>query len=447
MAVQYFYDEQIRRVVIQFMRIFGGFKYKSGKDADGNVTYLTVPCVYGDGSRQANQIIRNNSENTINSVPRIACYMSGLRYDNSRSGYQGNVETLLVTERKFDQETGKYTSEIGNRYQVDRLQPAPLDLDFKVDIWTTNSDQKLQLFEQIFILFNPDLDIQTTSSPLDWTGIQTVRLDEIIWDNDGANRGTDDSINVLSMSFTVKSYLNPPARVKRQNLIHTIIQRMGDRIDDCDGSASFANGDDPIYTITTPGNHAVQLTGDQLILLGSHKNVLDENGNVYSWAQLIDEYGEIKVGSSKIRLRWVSDIEDDTKDIIGYISYGVADNELIFDVIAETLPLTTLPPINKIINPHELSPGSGLPIATSGQYYLITDEIGSGSINWGSLAAQPNDIIMFDGVNWVVSFPASSNTLEYLINLDTGVLMNFINHTWQDFINTTYSAGYFRLML
>lgn len=447
MAVTFFYDAQIRRTVIQFMRIFGGFKIKTGKDENGYEQFVSVPCIYGDGGRQANQIIRNNSENTLNSVPRIACYMSGLKYDTSRSGYQGNQEDLLVTERKFNKETGQYTNEVGNRYHIELLQPAPLDIEFKVDIWTTNSDQKLQLFEQIFILFNPDLDIQTSSSPLDWTAIQNVRLDDITWDNDGANRGTDDTINVLSMSFTVKSYINPPARVKQQKLINTIIQRMGDRIDDCDGSASFANNDEPLYTITTPGNHCVSLLGNQLTLLGAHKNILDELGNIFSWAQLIDEYGELRVGSSKIRLRWVSNIEDDTKDIIGYISYSTFDNILIFDTIAETLPIATLLPIDKIINPHLETPGNNLPSAALGQRYIVADEIGAGSSIWSGLIANKNDIIEFDGSNWNVVFNSGATSIEYVLDSSSNVLLKLINHTWQDIINTTFSAGYFRLML
>ena len=436
----FFYDAQIRRTIIQFMRIFGDFKVTTGLDVNGNTSFITVPCVYGDGGRQANQIIRSNSENTISSVPRISVYMSGLRYADDRKGYAGNEETLLVTQREFNHETGQFTDKPGNRYQVDRLQPSPIDIEFKVDIWTTNSDNKLQLFEQIFLLFNPDLDLQTTSSPLDWTGLQIVKLDDIVWDNENANRGTDDSINVLSMSFTAKSWLNPPARVKQQKLIQTIIMRIGDRIDECDGSAYFANSDTPLYSIVTPGNHAASLLGNQLTLLGAYRNLLDQTGNIYSWAQLIDEYGEIKNGISKARLRWVGNIEDDTKDIIGYISYGNADNILTFDVIAETLPVATQLPINKIINPH-------VDVPVIGERYIITEDIGAGSITWGGLVANTQDIIEYVGSNWVVTFAASANTIEYVLDLDTGVLLNLINHAWYDFVNTTYSAGYFRLML
>ena len=38
--------------------------------------------------------------------------------------------------------------------------PVPYLLNMQVDVWTSNTDQKLQLMEQILVLFNPALEIQ-----------------------------------------------------------------------------------------------------------------------------------------------------------------------------------------------------------------------------------------------------------------------------------------------
>jgi hypothetical protein len=80
----YFYDGQIRRYLSQFMRVVSNFYVGFGADRNGNTTYQRVPVTYGDQSRQAAAILRNNSENTLNSVPAIAVYISGLTYDQSR---------------------------------------------------------------------------------------------------------------------------------------------------------------------------------------------------------------------------------------------------------------------------------------------------------------------------------------------------------------------------
>lgn len=447
----YFYDQQMRRTIIQFMRIFSGFRVQTGKNNQGIQEFIQVPVVYGDGSRQAQLIIQNNSENTILSVPRIACYITSLSpAAMKRGGYQGNTETLLVTERQFDQDAGSYTDRPGNRYHVDRLQPNPVDITFKVDIWTSNTDQKLQLFEQIFMLFNPSLDIQTSSSPLDWTAIQTVTLDDggITWDESGVPRGTDENINIMSMTFTVQSYINPPARVKKQTLIHNIIQHMGDAIEDCDSAAYFEDGSTTLQNVTTPGNHTVHVMGNNIILLGPYRNLQDQDGNTYSWPKLIDQYGEIVPGSSKIRLRWVSDIQDDTRDIMGFIRlHPTIDNILMFTPIAETLPLATQAPILGFVNPHTQTPGTNLPVPVTGQRYIVTEEIGS-SLAWPGIDAKMHDIVEFDGSNWsVVLDVENTNTLEFVNDLQTGDLLKLLNHQWVEAVNLQYTPGYFRLVL
>ena len=72
--MDFFYDGQIRRYLTQFMRIFIGFKYKAG---DGEERL--VPVMYGDLTRQVASIIKDNSENKMPTVPRIACYITGTR--------------------------------------------------------------------------------------------------------------------------------------------------------------------------------------------------------------------------------------------------------------------------------------------------------------------------------------------------------------------------------
>ena len=63
--MDYFYDGQIRRYVTQFMRVFIGFKYKTGGDTP---VEKHVPVMYGDLTRQVASIIKDNSENKNNSL-------------------------------------------------------------------------------------------------------------------------------------------------------------------------------------------------------------------------------------------------------------------------------------------------------------------------------------------------------------------------------------------
>ena len=67
---QYFYDGQIRRYLIQIIRLFSNFTVKY---SDGTLT--RVPVVYGDADRQAANIVNQNSENTLSAAPKIAVYI------------------------------------------------------------------------------------------------------------------------------------------------------------------------------------------------------------------------------------------------------------------------------------------------------------------------------------------------------------------------------------
>jgi hypothetical protein len=151
--MQHFYDGQLRRYLIQVIRLLSNFvvKYSDG-------TLVRVPVLYGDQDKQAATIINQNSENSLgSSAPRIAVYISDLDLARDRLGDSTYVGKLNIRERDIDQDTGTYNYSQGNNYTVERLMPTPFDLSLKVDIWTTSTDQKLQILEQILTLFNPSL--------------------------------------------------------------------------------------------------------------------------------------------------------------------------------------------------------------------------------------------------------------------------------------------------
>jgi hypothetical protein len=135
--MEHFYDGQIRRYITQTIRVFSNFVVKYG---DG--TLHQVPVMYGDQERQVSSIIRNNSENKVASVPRIAVYVTELKMDRNRLADSTYVGKVHVRER--DVVSGAYTSSQGRNYTVERLMPTPFELKMKVDIWSANTDQKLQ---------------------------------------------------------------------------------------------------------------------------------------------------------------------------------------------------------------------------------------------------------------------------------------------------------------
>ena len=108
--MRYFYDGQIRKYILQFIRIFSNFSVEMGTTDSGAKKYQTVPAYYGDMNRQVANIIRNNSENTAMSVPAISCYITGLNIDRERTQDPYFIDKKSVRTRKVDPQTGEYTN-------------------------------------------------------------------------------------------------------------------------------------------------------------------------------------------------------------------------------------------------------------------------------------------------------------------------------------------------
>lgn len=478
MALSYFYDDQIRRYVEQVQRVFSHFQISVGIDTFGNEQFYRIPCVYGDPSRMAAHILRNNSENTTLPVPFIAIHDSDLELAADRRQHPTHVDKRRVTERKFDGDTNAYNAQDGYRYTVERYMPIPYNITFNVDVWYTQTDHKLQICEQIMMLFNPDINIQTSINALDWTGLTTLEMTGMTWNSRGVPVGIDDSMRITTFVFNVPIWINPPAKVKQQRIIHQIITDIyAANLDNaCVGFNSlegipstspeslleiFSSTNFAARTIITPNNHYIEVIDGEIKLLGQDQSDIDPaTGLVYSWRDLIEQYdAELVDNISLLRLRPVSDLEVIDFDFIGRISYHPTDpNRIIWAADLETIPADTLGVINAIIDPDRNIPGGnvdsgGLPITANGQRYIIGANniraLAQGAI-WSNIDADLNDIIEFDGGVWSVSFDASAATGDqHTTNTFTGKKLKF-DFALQDWIiipDGIWKPGFWRLAL
>ena len=195
--VPYFYDRQTRRYIQQFIRLFSGFSVQMGVSDDTRLPiFQQVPVRYGDVNRMAAHITRENSENIANTVPFISCYVQSMEMMPERRIHQQHIEKVQVAEKRFNEETNSYSNDIGNTYTVERYMPVPYKLTMNCDIWTSNTEQKLQLFEQIGVLFNPTLDIRTTDNAFDWSSLAYVEMTGLIWSSRQVGSTIDDIVDV-----------------------------------------------------------------------------------------------------------------------------------------------------------------------------------------------------------------------------------------------------------
>lgn len=446
----YFYDQQIRRWLLQFMRLFGGFSVKMGKDVTGADNYHQVPVRYGDTSRMSQHILRSNSENTILSVPAISCYIAELVPNAERRMTPAFEDSVQIYEKAYDPVAQTFNDRVGETYTLERHSPIPFDLTINVDVWTSNTEQKLQLLEQILLLFNPSVNLQSSQNPYDWTSLAVVELINVTWTARSIPQGTDDIIDVASLIFSLPIFLTPPAKVKRQVLIHSILNNISGDYQFIDDITIGVNSN-PINSrqwITFKDRH-IRVTSNSIQLLTSANTTTDTESTVPAllrWNKHFDNYSGIKNGITEIRLK-LGDITNPHEVILKVIENTENENLLFYTVDTSTLPNDTISMINGVIDPTRSAPGNGnIPAVQAGQRYLLTDAVPQTGL-WGNLVADANDIIEYNGSLWIVSFDASAvNAPAYTTNANTMVKLYYTGHDWVVAIEGIFDQGYWRIV-
>lgn len=252
--MDFFYSGQLRNYRLQIIRAFSNLYVQYGTGEP-----VRVPCRYGDPSRISENIVRGGSENKVLSAPFITVLVTGISMSASRRQDPTFVDTVQVNERNYNQETQHYGNDIGNRYSVQRYMPVPYEMSIQVDIWTSNLDTKEQLAEQIFVLYNPSVEFQTSVNPLDWSVISLIEMqDNMVWTSRSIPQGNDNPIDVMTMNFKVPIWINPPAKVRKQSIIQEIIMSITDTSGNND-DMNWSSGEFLTRIFTTPGDYGINI--------------------------------------------------------------------------------------------------------------------------------------------------------------------------------------------
>ena len=461
----HFYEGQVRKFLTQFIRILSNFSVETGKGNDGSVALRAVPVVYGDPTRQVSNIIRNNSENALNYAPKIACYVRELNYDRERMQNPYHIEKQHLRERDVDSD-GNYTNQLGAGYTVEKVMPSPFRLEVTADIFSSNTDQKLQILEQILYLFNPDFEIQKTDNYIDWTSLSYIELGNITFSSRTIPVGGDSEIDVATLQFSMPIWLSPPVKVKKLGVVQKIIMSIYD--DDGGIAKGLIDGELTSRSYITPNNFGLLVTGNQLRLLGSTGTNVKSGGDGFqtganepnnfdpfetfgpavNWKVLLDQYGKVTNGTSQIRLT-----QPNGNEIIGTVATTTLDDTiLLYTIDGDTIPSNSLTAVKKIINPATFDPGT----PANGDRYLVINDVGDStasfrSATWGTLVASVGDIIEYNSATskWNVAFDASNpdSTQHYVTNLNTGIQYRFNGTEWVKSYEGVYTQGNWSIVL
>lgn len=214
----YWYNDQLKRYIVQFMTVFSGLQVRIGKnDMTNSDALIPVTIHYGNHDRVVASLMAENTQNKPLRLPLMTAYMQNL--DLAPELMHG----VGVERRNSYVPTGGLLPD--DVKVIHQRAPIPYKMSCQLGIYASNTDQHFQMLEQILMLFDPQLTIQTSDAPFDWTRLTTVKLMSLSLDQQHPI-GTDRRIIQSTLMFEMPVYLGSPADVRR-DFIKTINLRLG----------------------------------------------------------------------------------------------------------------------------------------------------------------------------------------------------------------------------
>ena len=210
MLGQQFYHETVRKVVIAFGTLFNDISLVR-KDNSGTVIQsMKVPLAYGPRQKFLVRLAEDPdlTKQVAITLPRIGFEIQNLSYDPARK---------LSRVQKFKKVKGANTKQLDTQYM-----PVPYNLDFELYIMAKQSDDALQIVEQILPYFQPDYTL--TINDMSDMGIKKdvpIILNSIGYEDDYADADFAARRAIIyTLSFTTKFYLYGP--VTSSKVIKTV---------------------------------------------------------------------------------------------------------------------------------------------------------------------------------------------------------------------------------
>ena len=203
MLGQQFYHETMRKVVVAFGTIFNNIDIVRKNNSGTIIQKMKVPLAYGPKQKFLTRL--DNDPSLKNKVavtlPRIGFEISNLAYDPVRK---------LNRVQRFK----KVKSDDKNKLDV-QYMPVPYNLDFTLYVMAKNSDDALQIVEQILPYFQPDYTL--TINDMADMGIKRdvpVVLNSISYEDNYQGDFAERRAVIYNLDFTCKFYLYGPAKWK-----------------------------------------------------------------------------------------------------------------------------------------------------------------------------------------------------------------------------------------
>ena len=211
MLGQQFYHETIRNIIVAFGTMFNNIQIVRKDNSGTIIQSMKVPLAYGPKQKFLTRLDQDPSLSAATAItlPRLGFEIGALTYDSARK---------LNRVQKFK----KVKSSSSDASKLDtQYMPVPYNMDITLYAMAKNSDDALQIVEQILPYFQPDYTL-TINDMVDM-GIKKdvpIILTDVSYEDSYQGDFQARRAIIYTMSFTSKFFLYGP--VTSSKVIKTV---------------------------------------------------------------------------------------------------------------------------------------------------------------------------------------------------------------------------------
>ena len=199
----HFYHKKIRNTVIAFGTIFNNVNIKR-LDSSGNpIQNIKVPLSYSPKEKflarlDAQQDLTGDDSKVAITLPRMSFEVTGYSYDGGRKLNKNQKITKVTTNAD--------TTKMNSQYM-----PVPYDVSFSLSVYVANSDDGLQIIEQILPYFQPDYTVTMIEDrTMDTKRDIPFVLNNVDYEDSYTGTLTTSRRIIYTLTFTAKIYMYGP---------------------------------------------------------------------------------------------------------------------------------------------------------------------------------------------------------------------------------------------
>lgn len=208
---QTFYHKSIRNLVVAFGSLFNNIYIIREDSTDTEVSRIKVPLGYGPKEKYLRFALEKNSQDLSKAraaytLPRLAFEMTSINYDTMRK-----INTLV-------KHAGPLTEE--SVTAVERFVGVPYNIEFSLYVMTRNSEDGLQIIEQILPFFTPEFNVTVKMNSLNKKVDVPINITSVSMVEDYEGEMDQRRSITHTLTFSAKTYIFGPE--KTYNLIQEV---------------------------------------------------------------------------------------------------------------------------------------------------------------------------------------------------------------------------------